>query len=98
MCSSGGQDDTRRASELTSEVGRRNQGQGAPSAEALGAIMTLLDACLAAHHMPTLQDVVSAAKKNGARCFARSVLFTALGRTHRSSCTCTVTVRLLLPW
>lgn len=63
-------DDTRTASELAAaDVSK--QGAEGPSAEALGAIMTLLDACLGTHHMPTLQDVISQAqtKEKGAQHF-----------------------------
>ncbi|CAL8463668.1 g3202 [Coccomyxa elongata] len=57
-------DDTRSASELSAAAdGKR--GASGPSAESLGAIMTLLDACLSTHHMPTLQDVVSQAQEKG---------------------------------
>lgn len=62
MCFS--KDDTRSASELSAAADSK-RGANAPSAESLGAIMTLLDACLSTHHMPTLQDVVSEAQEKG---------------------------------
>ena len=62
MCYS--KDDARSASELSASAGTK-QGRIAPSAESLGTIMTLLDACLSTHHMPTLQDIVSEAQEKG---------------------------------
>ena len=54
------------ASELVAQEERKPvQAAAPPTAEALGAVMSLLEACLSTGHMPTPEEAVSDAQKEG---------------------------------
>ena len=60
------QDDSLSASELAAQEERKpEQAATPPTAEALGAVMSLLEACLSTGHMPTPEEAVSDAQKDG---------------------------------
>ncbi|CAK0785406.1 hypothetical protein CVIRNUC_008615 [Coccomyxa viridis] len=62
------QGDSLSASELAAqEVRKPEQAAAPPTAEALGAVMSLLEACLSTGHMPTPEEAVSDAQKDGAQ-------------------------------
>lgn len=60
-------DDSLSASELAALNASKAHDSAAPSAEALGSVMCLLDACLSTAHMPTPEEAVTEAQKDGAQ-------------------------------
>lgn len=60
------QNDSLSASELTAQHESRPKDETAPTAEALGSVMCLLEACLSTGHMPTPEQALSEAQKDGA--------------------------------
>lgn len=58
-------DDSLSASELAAQHASKAHDSAAPSAEALGSVMCLLEACLSTAHMPTPEEAVTEAQKDG---------------------------------
>ena len=59
------QDDSLSASELTAQHDSKLEHTAAPTAEALGSVMRLLEACLNNRHMPTPEEAVTEAQNDG---------------------------------
>lgn len=59
------QDDSLSASELTAQHDSKAKHTAAPTAEALGSVMCLLEACLSNRHMPTPEEAVTEAQNDG---------------------------------
>ena len=59
------QDDSLSASELTAQHDSKAEHAAAPTAEALGSVMCLLEACLSNRHMPTPEEAVTEAQNDG---------------------------------
>lgn len=60
-----GQDDSLSASQLSAQHDSKLKDAAAPTAEALGSLMCLVEACLSTGHMPTPEEAVTEAQNDG---------------------------------
>ena len=59
------QDDSLSASQLAAQHDSKLKDAAAPTAEALGSLMCLMEACLSTGHMPTPEEAITEAQNDG---------------------------------